>query len=935
MSSTYREPDLDETLFDFDQASIPSIDAASHFPSDRRQSISSASDAVLRDTRDLSPFSSSSLSAYSALSPHAVAALKGGGTVSPAVLSLSPHTPAAATHHLSPGYGASLLPPALSPPGTASPNSSFVSDEYLLNAPFAPDELDMLFFPGDLGLGVDGTASAQSSQPGLGIKVEQDDMVSPFFLPQLNPVNPTDQTFDLLKYVEGFIPNPNAQVYPPMADAPPLAPAQVGLAPQAQFDGLLQQWRGLHAQAPQAPPEPAPLPPASYPVQQPSAPAPRRSAPNAPLKKRPAPSPPPGTVGKHNKTERRYRAKVQMAQTDLRDAVPALRVLYGTSTPEQLATTDSRAPDGTVDGLGEVTRPNASAKTTILIGAKMYIELLQRRTNALRRRVHELEEWRAAAAGVNDLERWRADFDERERVIEAAELERIRLAEEAADAEEEADDDDDDDEQPAKRKRPRTKKQADLRTFAAFAVSFSVLPSLSSFLPHAEAPRAAATAWGPSAPLSSAQVVARLPLITAQHVARLLGTALPAAVAPRPHALVDWAGRLLVALLVVVALGPVMRWASARRRGAGVWAFGQEVVGAVTGRSRQVDPRWVATAAGIVGGAVFASPLVKHHAMVHLGRSSDPYALAILALLQPRMPFFPSPTAIWARARALNSSSGALGAVLALPLAEASTYLAAGRPTSAPIAAIAESFALAHLSDLYARLFVRLVDAAVPTTAPAPGSLPELRANVARSDLGARLRASTFDSEARDALALAPRGGDAHALALVLTALWGVLTGPAPAAQAALAAALVQAKPTSTVDSVRAVLDLLYPGSGYAKRGAAARPGGSAHAQSLDAMARAMVALLGMLVEPATGAQLVRQTAKVRALLAQCAVGPRAAQAQDEGSDDERDDEPAGQGRADEDAAYENARERLVDALVGVTRRVPGHGPSRRKTGPC
>ena len=253
------------------------------------------------------------------------------------------------------------------------------------------------------------------------------------------------------------------------------------------------------------------------------------------------------SVGKHNKTERRYRQKVQAAQSDLRDAVPALRVLYGTSTDEQKQSTDFRAADGTVDGLGEFNRPNASAKTTIFLGARMYIELLQDRVNILQRKVEELEAFRAAVAGQDNLRQWREDFEGREAVRQAA-LQAVKREEESSDDEEESE------EEAPKRKKPRatkSKKSTDVRAFAAFAISFAFLPSATSLFPSTAQNEILGHVYQPA---TTTQILRRLPMITAAHISRLLARALPVAIAPTPSTLFDWTWRLLLAYSFTLVL---------------------------------------------------------------------------------------------------------------------------------------------------------------------------------------------------------------------------------------------------------------------------------------------------------------------------------------------------------------------------------------------
>lgn len=514
----------------------------------------------------------------------------------------------------------------LSPPSFGSPNSSlsFATDEYLLNNSFGNDELDLLIFPDenkpDLNL-LDSLQMPMPQQPGFA------------------PLNLGAQ--------------PEVKVPVGQPAAVPAVP--MGAIQPPAFDGLLDQWRQSLVQSmnqgqqlpwmvgtgvmptpiqppapnpapiqapipPQAPPQVAPLPPQPSPVKEaPKAahPPPRRSAPNAPLTKRSVS--PPVNVGKHNKTERRYRQKVQQAQADLRDAVPALRVLYGTSSEEQKQITDIRAADGTVDGLGEVTRPNASAKATILIGARMYIELLQRRTASLQRKVAELESWRLAVGGPDDLEAWRTDFDAREAVL-AAQL----AAAAALNRSDDSGDDDSEEEEVAPRKRPRVTKKAKatpdnkvgqgMKAFAAFAVSFSLMPSASNLFNNAPSHAASssgsvytATASPFTGELARHQVISRLPLITAEHGSRLLGRVLPSAIVPGPHTIVDWTFKLLAAMALVFILGPIFERVTRKHRdektgAGGVGGFVRDAVQAHVGSSVDDVGEWNTLAAGIVGG---------------------------------------------------------------------------------------------------------------------------------------------------------------------------------------------------------------------------------------------------------------------------------------------------------------------------------------------
>lgn len=308
------------------------------------------------------------------------------------------------------------------------------------------------------------------------------------------------------------------------------------------------------------------------------------------------------SVGKHNKTERRYRQKVQAAQSDLRDAVPALRVLYGTSTEEQKQTTDFRSSDGTVDGLGEFNRPNASAKTTIFLGARMYIELLQSRVETLQRKVDELESFRAAVAGQDNLHQWRNDFEAREAVRQAA-IRAVRREEDSSDDEE------DSEEEEPKRKKARAtkaKKVVDARTFAAFAVSFAFLPSTSTFFPSATQVGALGHVYEPA---TTAQVFRRFPLIVAEHLSRLLARTVAPAIAPSPVTLVDWTWRLLLAYGFTIALKSLLRrWSQPQEHLVPIGkvsVFVQDTARALLPRkkiSSNDAADWIQLAANVVGG---------------------------------------------------------------------------------------------------------------------------------------------------------------------------------------------------------------------------------------------------------------------------------------------------------------------------------------------
>ena len=207
------------------------------------------------------------------------------------------------------------------------------------------------------------------------------------------------------------------------------------------------------------------------------------------------------------------------------------------------------APDGTVDGLGEVARPNSSAKATIFVGARLYIELLQRRVSRLQRKVEELEQFRCAVAGEENLQRWRNDFDSRQ-------VEEVPLSP--------PDYDDDEEEAPVKKRKTA-------RAFAAFALLFSFYPSSSGTN-------------------TSGQVISRLPLITAEHASKLMSRALPSSAVPLPVTLVTWTWRLIVTVVVSLLLSPLLNS-----------ALVSEVFETIMGRNAAVEPKTLARAAATAG----------------------------------------------------------------------------------------------------------------------------------------------------------------------------------------------------------------------------------------------------------------------------------------------------------------------------------------------
>jgi hypothetical protein len=291
--------------------------------------------------------------------------------------------------------------------------------------------------------------------------------------------------------------------------------------------------------------------------------------------------------------------------------VPALRVLYGTSTEEQKQTTDILAEDGTVDGLGKFTRPNASAKTTIFLGARMYIELLQDRVAMLNRKVDELESFRTLVAGEENVRAWRAEFDAKEAAIKAEK--EVKIDEDSLDDESEAESEE---EEPKRKKarvtkpKPATtsgakKSAVAIRGFAAFAVSFSFLPSASTVLKATEN----TTFAREYVPATTTQIIKRLPLITAEHATRLLERNLPSAIVPHPQSLVNLVWHGLIAVVLVALVWPMFkRWTHGARGKIGQTHLGdiaRDAVGVILRRGSSIDRSevaiWTGLAAEIIG----------------------------------------------------------------------------------------------------------------------------------------------------------------------------------------------------------------------------------------------------------------------------------------------------------------------------------------------
>lgn len=603
-------------------------------------------------------------------------------------------------------------------------------------------------------------------------------------------------------------------------------------------------------------------------------------------------------MGKHNKTERRYRQKVQLAQGDLRDSVPALRVLYGTSTEEQKRTTDFKAADGTVDGLGEINRPNASAKTTIFVGARLYIELLQSRNATLQRKVDELESFRTAVAGEENTKQWRDDFDAREFVLQASMVKEEESFDESEASEEEE----------PKRKKAK-KGKPDVRAFAAFAVSFAFFPSTTTIL------RPDSTYTYQSA--TTGQVLRRMPFITAEHVSRLLARTIPASIAPSAATLVDWIGALLAGLMVYILVRVFARRSRSTTLPVGSFpVLLRDMARTVVSSKVEPSDDWVQFASQVVGGAIAISPLARYHLALRLNLTArDASSLALLALLQPTLPLLRSPIDVWAAAKAAISTDSPmpLRQVLALTLDEARRALHLLPVTSSPITALAEQVTLVHLNDLYSRLFVQLVDAATQNGHAVPTSVKALLENIEAQNMGKTLRSTLFDKEIRGVVNGIPRGTAAHALGLVLIGLWGILTGSSASAQAALASALAGEEISgvgASLGSVATLRELLYPGSGLAEPALTTLP---SNAVTLDKLAMVCIQFIQLVATVpresraerlADGRKVQKAAAQIRLVLTRTTF--------------------AGMEEEVEVKCFDEARERLVTVLAGVGRRAAG-----------
>lgn len=592
--------------------------------------------------------------------------------------------------------------------------------------------------------------------------------------------------------------------------------------------------------------------------------------------------------------------------------------MYGTSTEEQRQTTDIKLADGSVDGLGEITRPNASAKTTIFVGAKLYIELLQERVAGLQRQVEELENYRSAVGGQEDLDSWKSNFNQREKQRrELKELaDRLKQADES---EEDVEDDDEEEEEVVvKRKKARktpVKKEDTsstvVRTFAAFAMTFSFLPSAGETFTSIPVDSSL-----PFANPTTGEVISRLPIITAEHATRLLARGLPSSSVPHPTTLVEWSWRILVAVVVAAILGPVFRRLSKMTQ-PGLATTVKETARYAFRVEGRTNTTTVTYAAGIVSGIVNTSRLSYWYTIMHLNRTcSDSYTLAILALLQPRTQFLQSPESLWKQARACidESTPASLITVLDTPFSEVVQYLST--PTSDPLGSIADQLNLVHLNDLYTRMFTKLVLASTNSDGPLPNSTTALLENLDKATVGKDLRSSSFDREIRSTIQTTTKGTPSHALGLVLIGLWGIFTGPTPSSQAALVSALAAEEMKGAgLSSTSAMLNLLYPGSSTITPTTS-----NGNAGAIDRLALVCIEYLKLLLQSSTprskaervesSNQIARVSNNLRLALTQTEfIGLRGVEVDDE--------------------EFVGAKERLVGVLSALGRRARGRVVSR------
>lgn len=285
----------------------------------------------------------------------------------------------------------------------------------------------------------------------------------------------------------------------------------------------------------------------------------------------------------------------------------------------------------------------------------------------------------------------------------------------------------------------------------------------------------------------------------------------------------------------------------------------------------------------------------------------------------------PTAKQLWlaARSKLVETSPAALKTVLALPLEEARESLELAPATSNPIGAIAEQVTLVHLNDLFSRLFVRLVEATTKSGDVSPFSVKALMDNLSKRDLAAALSTASFDREIRAVVEGVSKGSAAHALGLVLIGLWGVFTGPTPAAQAALASALAAEEIKgvgASLHSVPAMLNLLFPGSSQSTP--SANLGVPPNALAIDKLALVCIDYVHLLLSseslnvPGRSRQQ-RVEASQRVQKATSSLRLMLTQTTFVGIDDE-------EGMEEELQSFDEARETLVGVLSLIGRRAAG-----------
>lgn len=269
----------------------------------------------------------------------------------------------------------------------------------------------------------------------------------------------------------------------------------------------------------------------------------------------------------HNIVEQRYRKNVKGSLEMLRDTVPRLRHLYGTSTELQSKTTDIEI-EGKVCGVEDLGKPT---KKTVMEGARKYIVYLEREMARQNRRADYAENFISAAMGQT-FDSWKHGANEwlRQEQVEpdrlaAAEEKRLRSVylDEAGSDEE---DEDEEEEKPKKRKRPSgenkpaekkaiTGKPASAkkaRKSAALPGAGVVLSSFSvayTFFPKATSVFTSSSAGSNSSATHGRVLAMDTPLKVATHSSAFLARALPQEIVPHPDDLMDWT------MLIVLAIG--------------------------------------------------------------------------------------------------------------------------------------------------------------------------------------------------------------------------------------------------------------------------------------------------------------------------------------------------------------------------------------------